>query len=132
MRSVIYFLLMAMVVMLDFRLMNAMQVHEDATIVLRQTGCPVRLAEGDVCRIQGDLRRTFAHNDIEIRQGDGTILLVDESQLQGFSRASDKIRYEPFGRFLSGLIGVLVLLVPMVFFFFDMRRAGHRNREQSH
>jgi hypothetical protein len=117
---------------LSCRAMNAMMVHDNAHIFLSTQACPVPPKKEGFCEVTGSLTRSFLTEEVEITLADGSLLLVPSDSLQGYATSgADPVRYLPFGKFLSGVIGMLILLAgPACGFLIPayLQRSGKRSK----
>jgi hypothetical protein len=98
------------IVFISMRAMNAMLVHDNALIVLAPRICPVALDGKAQCVINGSLSHNFIYGEVEIKLPDKSQLVVQRNDVLGYSTDNNSTHFEPFGKYGSILIGLLIIV----------------------
>ena len=103
----------ALLVMIFFRAMGAMLVHDNSTILLRSPACPLSAEVDDnhLCRVHGSVSRSFTTSEVVITLDDKSSLWVNPKDLAGYSHPDNSVRYEPFGKVGTVCAALFILLV---------------------
>jgi hypothetical protein len=93
-----------------FRVMGSMMIYDDAQMLLGEP-CPVQRTEENVCLVRGSLGHTLVTGDAQIKLQDGTTLIVPAASVRSTMFEQSAVRYEPFGKVFSGILGFGVLVL---------------------
>ncbi len=129
MRSILAVLLLAVFsLMASFRLMATMMVHQNATVTLAKQYCPATWpSDGASCSMVGDVSRTFVAEETRIVSKSGQEWFIAPTTPATILYKADQVRYEPFGKVVAALLGLLVLVGPMgLWLLYDALRLRRR------
>jgi hypothetical protein len=103
----------ALLVLFLFRVMEAMLVHDNSTILLRSRACPLSAEVDDnhLCRVHGSVSRSFTTSEVVITLDDKSSLWINPKDLVGYSHPDNSVRYEPFGKVGAMCVALFILLV---------------------
>jgi len=99
-------------VMASFRTMNAMLVHQDATVYFDSKHCPVKLQGDGSCMLEGDYSHSLIQDEATIRMTDGRVWMVPAENVRTVMYDSDSSTYEPFGKAVAFALGLFILIGP--------------------
>lgn len=97
---------------------------------MHRSACFVPVPDNEPCVIKGTVRHRLWTNVVDITQKDGIQFQVERDQITGMSWQADATEYL-LGRFLTGLVGVLVLVLPLLVFLAGDFRAWKMARRQT-
>ncbi|MYM92461.1 hypothetical protein [Duganella vulcania] len=105
---IIRLMILTFTINVSFRAMNAMLVHDNASLYFHRDACPVKPNSDGDCVMVGSVSHTLATDDVEISTG-RTVMLVPDRNVAVISYAGDSARYEPFGKVVAFLIGMSIM-----------------------